>query len=74
MYVDDFNMTGKKQEHGSHVVDLGETTSFLDHVYLGCTQRECKSNRNIVEQYQKMFESLNSAGATEKYKGGRNLT
>ena len=22
-------------------VDLGEPTSFLDHVYLGCTQRKC---------------------------------
>ena len=22
-------------------VDLDEPTSFLDHVYLGCTQREC---------------------------------
>ena len=22
-------------------VDLGESPSFLDHVYLGCTQREC---------------------------------
>ena len=26
-------------------VDLGEPTSFLDHVYLGCTQRECMSNK-----------------------------
>ena len=26
------------------LVDVGEPTSFLDHVYLGCTQRECKSN------------------------------
>ena len=23
-------------------VDLGEPTSFLDHVYLGCTQRQCE--------------------------------
>ena len=23
-------------------VDLGEPTSFLDHVYLGCTQRQCQ--------------------------------
>ena len=26
-------------------VDLGEPTSFLDHVYLGCTQRECKPTK-----------------------------
>ena len=27
------------------LVDLGEPTSFLDRVYLGCTQRECKIER-----------------------------
>ena len=36
--------------------DLGEPTSFLDHVYLGCTQCECKPNQKIIEQYKKMFE------------------
>ena len=36
--------------------DLGERTSFLDHVYLGCTQRECKPNE-IIEEFSKMFES-----------------
>ena len=39
-------------------VDLEEPTSFLDHVYLGCTQ--------IVETYRDMFESRISAGALEK--------
>ena len=29
-------------------VDLDEPTSFLDHVYLGCTQRECKPNGIIM--------------------------
>ena len=38
-------------------VELDEPTSFLDHVYLGCTQRECKPNETIIEQYTKMFES-----------------
>ena len=47
-------------------VDIEEPTSFLDHVYLGCTQRECKPNEKITEQYNKMFESCISAGATEK--------
>ena len=51
------------------LVDLGEPTSFLDHVYLGCTQRECKSNENIIEDCKKMFESRISAGATEKLPG-----
>ena len=47
-------------------VDLGETTSFLDHVILGCTQRECKIINDIVAIYRDMFESRISAGATEK--------
>ena len=28
-------------------------TSFLDHVYLGCTQRECQISRNIADNYRK---------------------
>ena len=47
-------------------VDLGEPTSFLDHVYLGCTQRECETSEDIVDNYRNMFESKISAGATEK--------
>ena len=49
--------------------DLGEPTSFLDHVFLGCTQRECKPNEMIIDQYRDMFESRISAGATEKLPG-----
>ena len=45
------------------LVELGEPTIFLDHVYLGCTKRECKSNENIVDEDRKMFESQISAGA-----------
>ena len=47
-------------------VDLGEPTSFRDHVYLGCTQRECKISNDIVASYRDMFESMISAGAKEK--------
>ena len=36
-------------------VNTDEPTSFLDHENLGCTQRECKPNESIVEQYKKMF-------------------
>ena len=50
-------------------VDIDEPTSFLDHVYLGCTQRECKPNETIVEQFKKMFESGISAVATAKITG-----
>ena len=48
-------------------VDLGEPTSFLDHVYLGCTQRECQIRKDIVDNYRSMFESRISAEAMENY-------
>ena len=73
-------MTGKKQNMAPmwmklmKFVDLGEPTSFLVHVYLGCTQRECKANESIIEQYTDMFESRISATASGSYQGGRNLT
>ena len=55
-------------------VNITEPTSFLDLVYMGCTQRECKPNETIVEQYTKMFESRISAVATEYYyRDGKNL-
>ena len=48
-------------------VDLGEPTSFLDQVYLGCTQRECQTSKDTVENnHRDMFESRISAGAKEK--------
>ena len=68
--VDDIKMAGQKQmapmsktlrKH----VRIDEATSFLDHVHLRCTQRGCKPNETIIEQYKKMFESRISAGATE---------
>ena len=49
-------------------VDLGEPTSFLDHVYLGCTQRECQISTDIVTNYRDMFESRIFAGAKENYR------
>ena len=73
--MDDINKPGRKQNLNpmwkkfmKHV-DLGEPTSFLDHVYLGCTQRECKSNKSILEDCKEMFELRISAGATEKLFG-----
>ena len=68
-------MSGKKQHMTSmwkklmKNVDLDETASFLDHVYLGCTQRECKPNEFTTKEYREMFESRISAGATEKLPG-----
>ena len=40
----------------------GEPTSFLDHVYLVCTQRQCETSKDIVDNYRTMFESRISAG------------
>ena len=70
--VDDINLAGKKQHIDpmwkvlNKEVDLGEPTSFLDHVYLRCTQRQCEISKDIVDNYRAMFESRISAGATEK--------
>ena len=58
-------------------VDIEEPTSFLDHVYLGCTQRECKPNETMIEQFTKtssVFVFFFFAGATNNYRRGRNLT
>ena len=54
-------------------VDLGEPTSFLDHVFLGCTQRQSEISKDIVDNYKTMFESRISAGATEKLPCSENL-
>ena len=54
--VEDIKITGKNQnlrpmwKKLMKLVDLGEPTSCRDQVYLGCTQRECESNENIIEE------------------------
>ena len=48
-------------------VDLEEPTSFLDHVYLGCTQRQCEISKDMVNNDRPMFESRISAGARKNY-------
>ena len=73
VYVDDIKLARKKQNLDpmwkllNKEVDLGEPTSFLDHVYLGCTQRQCEISKDIVDNYRTMFESRISAGGVEKY-------
>ena len=80
VYVDDIKLAGKKQNLDpmwkllNKEVDLGEPTSFLDHVYLGCTQRQCEISKNTVDNYRTMFESRISAGATEKLPCSENLS
>ena len=68
VYVDDIKLTGKKQNINPtwkrlmKDVDMGEPTSFLDHVFLGCTQRECQISKDIVDNYRNVFESRIPAG------------
>ena len=50
--VDDIKLAGKKQnisptwKISMKDLDLGEPTFCLDHVYLGCTQRECQISKD----------------------------
>ena len=73
VYVDDIKLPGKKQNLDStwkvlnKEVDLGEPTSFLDHVNLGCTQRQCEISKDTVNKYRTMFESRISAGEWRNY-------
>ena len=72
VYVNDIKLAGKTENiepiwnFFMKDVDLGEPTSFLDHVYLGCTERLCKISNEIVANFRDMFESRISDGAKEK--------
>ena len=46
-------------------VDLVEPTSFINHMDVGCTERECQISKGM-DNYRNMFESRISVGATEK--------
>ena len=67
VYVDDIKLAGKKHNIDpmwkvlNKEVDLGEPTSFLDHVYLGCTQRQCQISKDIVDNYRTMRISAGGA-------------
>ena len=73
--VDDIKIAGKKQNIAAmwknlmKEADLFEPALFLDRVYYGFTQRDCKPNDDITQQYNEMSESHISAGATEKLPG-----
>ena len=72
MFVDDIKMAGNNQNNDTMLkilmkdVDLGDPASFLDHVYLGCTQRECQTSKDIVDNDKSMFKSRICARAMEK--------
>ena len=80
LYVDEIKLAGTKQNIDpmwktlNKEVDLGEPTSFLNHVYLGCTQRQCEISKDIVDNYRAMFESRIAAGGTEKLPYSENLS
>ena len=63
VHVDDIKLAGKKQNLDlmwkllNKEVDLGEPTSFFDHVYLGCTQTQCEIRKDLVDKYRTMFQS-----------------
>ena len=75
VYFDDIKLAGKEQNINPMYkeVDFGEPTSFLDHVYLGCTQRPCEKSKDIVDNYRTMSDSRISAGATENLPCSENL-
>ena len=72
-YVDDIKLAGKKQNLDpmwkvlNKEVDLGEPTSFLDHVYLGCTRRQCEISKDIVDNLQNHVWIANFRGLTEEF-------
>ena len=80
VYVDDIKLAEKKHNFDpiwkvlNKEVDLGEPSSFLDHVYLGCTQRQRETSKDIVDNYRTMFESRISAERTEKLPYSENLS
>ena len=52
MYVDDIKLPGKKQNIDPMWKVLIEPTSFLGHVYLVGTQRECETSKDIMDNYK----------------------
>ena len=79
VHVDDIKLVGRKQNIDpmwkvlNKAVDLGEPTSFLDHVFLACTQRQREISKNTVDNYRTMFESRISVGGVDKLPFPQNL-
>ena len=77
--MDDIKLVGKKQNIDpmwnllNKEVDLGEPTSFLDHVYLGCTQRQCEISKDIVDNYKACLNREFRAVRTEKLPYSENI-
>ena len=66
VYVDDTKLVGKKHDIDPmwkvlmEQVDLGEPTSFLDHVNLGCTQHRSAKRAKILSTTTEMCLNLGS--------------
>ena len=55
-------------------VDLGKLTFFLDHVYLGCTHRECKPNESMVDEDRHKFDLRQQLSMhIQRFHDGRDL-
>ena len=54
-------------------IDLGDPASFFHHVYLGSTQRQCQTSKDLLDNYRTMFESRISVGGAEKLPLNQNL-
>ena len=50
-------------------IDFEKPSQSLDQVYLGCTQREKKLNKSVIEEHKHMFESRTSARTIERLPG-----
>ena len=80
VHVDNIKLAGTRKNLDpmwqvlNREVDLGEPTSFFDHVYLACTQRQCQVSKDIVDNDRTMFESRISAGETEKLPYSENFS
>ena len=79
VYVDAIKLAGKNHNLDpmwklvNKEVDLGEPTSFLDHVHLGCAHIQCEISEDVVDNYRTMFESRISAGRVEKLPFPQNI-
>ena len=81
IYVDDFKKSlGKKQapmwKKLLKKVQNDEPTSFLDHVCLGCTQRECKPNEIILllRNIQRSLNHVFLLKQQKNYQSDKSLT
>ena len=63
-YVDDLKMVGRAESIAPmwkkirSKIDLDPETALVDHVYLGCTQREKKPSKTVIRDKQEFIAKL----------------